>query len=890
MKKSILTFFALLLALWSFAQNTTISGEVKDATTGETLIGANVLIKQGVGTVTDFDGKFSIQVENGEYDVKISYIGYLTQTQRVKATGETIYLNVKLESKTLDEVQIVADVARERQTPVAFTNVTPERIQQELAGRDIPMILNSTPGVYATQQGGGDGDARVNIRGFSQRNVAVMLDGIPVNDMENGWVYWSNWFGLDAITRTMQVQRGLSASKLALPSVGGTINIITQGINQKRRYSVEQKLTSDGRSTTSLAINSGKLKKGWGFTLAGSYKRGEGWVDETFSEAWFYYLKAEKRLGNHIISASTYGAPQYHYQRSYSKPIAVFDYDYARELGVPEDFSYIDPTSIDTVNQIDKGRRFNAFWGTYTDSEGNTHKLHEKKNYYYKPMYSLRHFWSGDKLSISNIFYASLGQGGGTRLSYGGGGTYYADPTEGGFNENGQLNGQMLYDANIAENPFNPGEAAYYIRSSVNNHYWYGLLSTFNYQQNENLTFSGGIDLRSYLGEHYDEVYDLFGAEFVPEIKNPNIDTNRRYEGDIVNKHYDGMVRWGGVFAQAEYSKDKITAFVNLTTALTGYSTKNYYIKDCPQTDWRKEWGFTFKAGANYNISEHSNFFLNTGYLSKAPRFRNIYQYNDTTLLSNIRNEFVKALELGYSFSSPKFALNLNSYYTVWENKPIDYAIRIQLPDQQVAYGNIQGINARHVGIEADFIYKILPNLDLQGLFSIGDWRWASGDSVRFYDDATGSLVKTTYFNAEDVHVGDAAQTQFGASLNYEPIKGLYLRSRITFFDRYFADFSPETLNGNFVDADGNPTDTPPDSWQIPSYKLVDFHAGYRFKIKKFKLGLKFSMLNVFDEVYVSDARDNDSYTTTTTDHDAKSASVHFGLGRRFMVSLKVSF
>ena len=74
----------------------------------------------------------------------------------------------------------------------------------------MPTLLNSTPGVYTTQQGGGDGDVRINIRGFSQRNVvAVMIDGIPMNDMENGWVYWSNWFGLDAITASMQVQRGL---------------------------------------------------------------------------------------------------------------------------------------------------------------------------------------------------------------------------------------------------------------------------------------------------------------------------------------------------------------------------------------------------------------------------------------------------------------------------------------------------------------------------------------------------------------------------------------------------------------------------------------------------------------------------------------------------------
>ena len=105
------------------------------------------------------------------------------------------------------------------------------------------MVLNSTPGVYATQQGGGDGDARITIRGFNQRNVAVMIDGIPVNDMENGWVYWSNWFGLDAVTSNIQVQRGLGASKIAIPSVGGTMNLLTKGIDSRKGGSINRKLT-----------------------------------------------------------------------------------------------------------------------------------------------------------------------------------------------------------------------------------------------------------------------------------------------------------------------------------------------------------------------------------------------------------------------------------------------------------------------------------------------------------------------------------------------------------------------------------------------------------------------------------------------------------------------
>jgi outer membrane cobalamin receptor len=236
------------------------------------------------------------------------------------------------------EVDVVADVAIDRETPIAFSNVEPKQIQRELASQDLPMVLNSTPGIYATQQGGGDGDARINIRGFSQRNIAVMIDGVPVNDMENGWVYWSNWFGLDAITQKMQVQRGLGASKLAIPSVGGTLNILSKGIDQKGYTRIKQETGSNGFLRTSVGYNTGRLKGDWGVTFAGSYKRGDGWVDQTWTKGWFYYLKVEKKLGNHMLSLSGFGAPQSHGQRSFKINIADHDKEYARGLfeGSPE--------------------------------------------------------------------------------------------------------------------------------------------------------------------------------------------------------------------------------------------------------------------------------------------------------------------------------------------------------------------------------------------------------------------------------------------------------------------------------------------------------------------------------------------------------------------------
>jgi hypothetical protein len=217
------------------------------------------------------------------------------------------------------------------------------------------------------------------------------------------------------------------------------------------------------------------------------------------------------------------------------------------------------------------------------------------------------------------------------------------------------------------------------------------------------------------------------------------------------------------------------------------------------------------------------------------------------------------------------------------------YPISYPISADETGYGNIQGMDARHIGMEVDFAYNILKNLELQGLLSLGDWRWTSQDSVILYND-NNFPVDTTFFDAEGVHVGDAAQTQVAGSLRYEPVKDLYLKGQITYFARHFSEFDPFDLNPathpNSFDEEGNPVD----SWKMPSYYLIDLHAGYSFFWSKVKFDIRASILNLLDATYISDAANNDSFSTTTSDSDAKSAGVFYGMGRRFNTSLTITF
>lgn len=903
------------------AQQVAVSGLVKDAQTGEPLIGANIVYGPTQGTVSDYSGHFSLRLAPGEYTLNISYVGYESEVRQITVENKPVLLTVELESMTIDEVIVTADMAISRETPVAFTNVNPAKIQEELAGQDLPMILNTTPGVYATQQGGGDGDARITIRGFDQRNLAVMIDGIPVNDMENGWVYWSNWFGLDLVTRTMQVQRGLGASQLALPSVGGTINILTKGIENKRQTTIKQSVDSQGKIQTNLGFTSGQLANGWGITLAGAYKRGDGWVDNTYSEGWFYYAKIDKRFKKHLLTFTAMGAPQMHDQRSFKRPISTYDTAYAKELGVNlEELRASNPA----YNIYDAGITYNQHWGVLrrdkNDPDAPLERLSSASNQYHKPQFVLRDFWTiSDRFTMSNNIYLSIGKGGGdnpqssikdTRLIHDPDDPYY-----------GQINWQGIYYDNwkpqppLNLRPTNPTYsdsltyASNYMIRRHNEHYWVGLLSKFDYNLSESLDLSGGVDLRSYKGIHFTTVRDLLGGDYVIDKSDmrvnyaENVMEAMKLEGDTIDYYYDGLVRWGGIFGLVEYKNNRFTSFLNLSSAITSLNKVDYYLNS--ESGWLNRYGFTVKTGANYNLSERSNIYMNLGLLSKAKAYRDYYLGYTTEFKPDINNELVKAVELGYNYASSRFSANLNAYYTVWENKPLrtiysTYTLREGDPgyvegdpDQNAerrVFADITNMHARHIGVEMDFIYKIRYNLELQGTVSLGDWIYDSYiEDLQYYlyEGNFPPVQKVIDVDARGIHVGDAAQTQLGTSIRYEPFKGFYMNLRQTYFGKYYSNFSPEAT----LDESGQVHD----SWIMPNFNLFDVHAGYGFRLPamdQMRFNLRFSMLNVLDTKYLWDATNNDSYSPYSEfqDFDAQSATVFFGMGRRFTTSFTITF
>lgn len=407
MRKIFLLGLGMLLSVMATAQ-VTVKGKVMDAISGELLEGVSISTRNQTA-LSAKDGSYTLVLPMGEYVLVAKLEGFDNDSVFLQADRNLITdVNFKLDNQSaaMQAIQITTSIAKNRKTPVAYSNFTGKDIAERLGSTDLPLLLNQTPGVYATSQGGGAGDARISIRGFSQRNIAVMVDGIPVNDMENGQVYWSNWFGLGGVTALTQVQRGLGSSRIANPAVGGTMNIITKGISQQARLEANVELGDSKYEQFSMNYCSGRLKGGWGALLSVTKRQSTGYVDYLYDDMYSYFGKVEKQWktksnGSHTLSFVGVGAPQSHGQRSFRARLSMYDRAMAQELG------------IDTVlprMAYNQGNRYNQHWGYLNEATVSADKtdtiwarryaLNERENMFHKPQFYVKHDWSVSKKTL----------------------------------------------------------------------------------------------------------------------------------------------------------------------------------------------------------------------------------------------------------------------------------------------------------------------------------------------------------------------------------------------------------------------------------------------------------------------------------------------------------
>jgi outer membrane cobalamin receptor len=914
--KNLLIAVLLISSTAIFAQ-TKLTGKVVDES-NQPLPGASLIVKgTKTGASSDFNGNFTLETTVASGTLQISFVGYLTTSVSFNGNANLGSITLKPSAESLEEVVItgVVDVAKERYTPVAVSTIKASEIQEKLGSQEFPEILANTPSVYATKGGGGFGDSRVNIRGFDQRNIAVMINGVPVNDMENSAVYWSNWAGLSDVTSAMQVQRGLGSSKLAISSVGGTINVVTRASSMKEGGSIGSSFGNDAYMKFQASYSTGKMQNGLSASVLLSSTTGDGYVDGTKFEGQNYFIALGYEFNDrHDIQFTFTGAPQWHNQRSFANPIA----DYIK---------YGDPVANEP------NIKYSSDWGYLNGKE-----YAWTRNFYHKPVASLNYdFKISEKTKLSSVFYGSWGRGGGTGNI---GKSPFAFKTVDGlvpFDDFVAFNrGTYVFPSGNSTTtlgtPLRPSTAAGHVgeyvtnrsagftrRASINSHDWYGAVINLNTQLTENLKLDFGVDARTYTGYHFRNINDRLGADVYYDNVNVNNQPTGRYlyetysaspslnpftdvkDQEKIEYNNNGYVRWLGAFTQLEYATEKLSAFVQGAVSQQGFKREDtfIYLESNPLfiTDFENILGGNIKGGVNYNIDESNNVFVNSGFYSKQPNFSAVYPNNKSIVNENLTNEKVLGIEAGYGFRSAIFSANLNLYYTSWKDRyqrSTDSSV-----DNVGGYYDFAGITEIHSGIELEVSAKPTPQLSLNGMVSIGDWNYDGDVTSNRYDASNTQIGTGTTLYLDKVKVGDAAQVTASLGARYEILTGLNVDANYRVADKLYASIDPARFS----------SETNKGSLELPSYGLMDAGISYKMLLgvdKSKSLNFRLNVNNVLDEVYISESRTNifaddnvsssnpalGTYASNGRIYDgvATANQVYFGYGRTWNFSVKYNF
>lgn len=832
----------------------------------------------------------------------------------------------KTKSKDIEEVILkgVTDIAKDRKTPVAVSTIKAAQILERQGNQELVEMLNTTPSVYATKAGGGFGDSQLTMRGFESRNIAVMVNGMPVNDMEGGAVYMSNWTGLSDVTSTMQVQRGLGSSKLAIASVGGTMNFLTRSADMKQGGAVRLGIGNNDFLKTSFSYNTGKSENGWAASFLMARQAGATYVQNTDYESYTYFFAlGYQPSAKHNLQFMMTSSPQWHDQRSWAPTIS----------------NYI---KYNPDNDGTPYRPYNSDFGYYTSPDGRRTNIANAMNYYSKPVMMLNWDWTiNDKSTLSTVAYMSNGRGGGARNLGRVGGKSITDQSF--IDAEGHYNYNSIFAANAAVTPTVGIAGNTLVRSSsVNSHNWYGILMNFQHKINDNWNFSIGTDDRYYYGYHYQVLSDLYGASGYTDATNKNLPTNNIVRNtydyqklnwnpfggsnapmeDRVAFSNDGEVLWYSGFGQIEYSTEKLTAYVQGSVSNQGYQRIDDFVKPGTtqqgqtverKTGFKNLFGYNIKGGANYNIDNNNNVFANIGYYSKQPLMNAVYPSNQQVVNPNLTNEKIFSVELGYGFKTANFNAKLNLYRTEWKDRwfrrgGVDFGNGIR------GYSEISGITQLHQGVEAEATYRLNRFLELQGMFSWGDYQYKGNASgANFQDDNTpiltdGSNTSTLYIDKVKVGGTNNSIPQMTSSLGFTvtPVSDLRIYGNWQYVGKVYS-----AMNMNDFIKPGN------DALKLPDFNLFNIGASYKLKLKNpsqyFTLGV--NVYNLFDTTYIQDGATNiktkglgdfkdttvngnvvsaqqqyDAYQATLYKGLDPSNRVYFGFGRTWSTTLSFNF
>jgi len=529
------------------------------------------------------------------------------------------------------------------------------------------------------------------------------------------------------------------------------------------------------------------------------------------------------------------------------------------------------------------GERYNANTG-FLDGE----RFSERRNYYHKPVANLNwDFNISDQLDLSTVLYASWGRGGGTG-NLGSSGNRVIDPTT------GERDWDQIVANNIAnaENGIGDFGGSYILRSSVNNHNWYGMLSNLNYEVSDELSVSLGVDGRMYRGDHFRQINDLLGLEgFNDNFRTDRPDDyvfteefeadpwaalfNFADEPDRTQYDYSESINYIGGFGQIEYASDIFSVFAQGAYSTQSYQREGRFVgtgDGLGKSEKINKTGYNIKGGMSLEFVPQHTLFVNSGFYSRQPFLDNIFvNIRDSNELASpeVDNEEIFGLEGGYRYETSEFRLSFDLYYTEWGNR------FLSINGPELANGDfttyrMTDVTQLHKGIEMDVRYRPAGgNIVLSAFGQVGEWEYKGVTPFTLQNDNTLDFVATGEIDLSGAKVGNAPQTQFGAGIDWDLTDNLSLDVDYIINKDLYGFVDPADV------AEAALAGVPYQNEELNTFALVDTGLTYKFNFAGQDVVFRGNVYNLFNKPYINQ-RDAFGY--------------YIGIGRTFNTSIRVNF
>lgn len=910
MKHLTLTFlFMLFFVSALLSQTGIINGLIIDSKTAAPIEGVSVSVKgTPEQTTTNSDGKFTLtNIPSGEGVFIFSATNYLTK--------ELAFL---LDSSSILDIGSVAlepGISVEAATEAVPVIILEESDLEDENSQNVSGLLYSSDDVFSSAAAYNFGSARFRTRGYDSENSSVFMNGILMNDLENGRPDWSDWGGLNDALRTTEVFFGSNNNDFSLTSLGGGSNIITRASNYSPGVKVSYMSTnSNYRNRVMATASTGLMENNWAVTVSGSRRWAyEGYVEGTSYDAWAYFLSAEKVFNKkHSLALTAFAAPNKR----------------GKQIGsTQEAYDYLDDNY------------YNANWG-YQDGEKRNARVANS----HKPFFSLNHYWNlYDDLKINTSVAYSFGRDGNTALNWYDAADprpnyykylpYYNVDVEDYTWDNQQLDWDFFYFANsknlytvedvdgISGNDVTANRSKYIVENQRIDHSKITANSQFLYNLSEKLKLTGNLNYSWYKGRHFKLIDDLLGGDWwvdvdqfaerdfsdndlaQSDLNNPNRIVK---EGDVFGYDYDANIQKIGGFAKADYSINEFELYLGIDLSNTSFyrtgNMKNGKFPDNSYGDSEKQSFFNYgvKGGITYKLTGRHIFYANASYITRAPFFDDAYISPRTRdyVVDGLTSEKMTSFDINYVLRLPYLTGRISGYYSLLKDQA---DVMSFYHDEERTFVNyaITGIDKKHFGTEIGLESKISPSFSVTAVAAIGQYTWDSRPNVTITQDNNSEiLAENEPVYVKNFYVDGTPQTAYSLSLNYNSPKFWWVELSGNYFDNMYLSFNPARRTADAIigldpeSAYGAAKiDEITHQEKLPGQYIFDLSIGKSFKFGDYYININANINNLLDnQEFITGGYEQLRYDYENMDINKFQPVYFYMYGRSYMLMLSVRF